>query len=39
MMKMMASDNIQNALIGLGANVGGSLPQWKALVATIVKIK
>ncbi len=31
-------DNIRNILIGLAAKLGGSVPQWKALVAGIVKV-
>ncbi len=31
-------DNIRNLLIGLAAKLGGSVPQWKALVAGIVKV-
>ncbi|MCL8000549.1 hypothetical protein M8994_20370, partial [Brucella sp. 21LCYQ03] len=31
------ADTIRNALIGLGVKLGGSYPQWKALVAGIVK--
>ncbi|MFD2744282.1 MULTISPECIES: hypothetical protein [Sphingobacterium] len=31
------ADTIRNTLIGLGVMLGGSYPQWKALVAGIVK--
>ncbi|PVH25349.1 hypothetical protein [Sphingobacterium corticibacter] len=31
------ADTIRNALIGLGVKLGGSYPQWKALVAGLVQ--
>ncbi|TJZ62746.1 hypothetical protein FAZ15_00085 [Sphingobacterium olei] len=33
------TDNLRNFLIGLGAKIGASFPQWKALIAGIVKIE
>jgi hypothetical protein len=31
-------DNVRNTMVGLGAKVGASYPQWKGLVAGIVKV-
>lgn len=33
------TDNLRNFLVGLGAKLGASFPQWKSLVAGIVKIE
>jgi hypothetical protein len=31
-------DNIRNTMVGLGAKVGASYPQWKGLVAGIAAV-
>lgn len=31
------TDNIRNFLVGMGAKMGASFPQWKALIAGIIK--